>query len=32
MTFRELAAESAGKLIWAYFTENTPQPDHDFPY
>ena len=30
MTFRKLAAESAGKLIRAYFTENTPQPDHDF--
>jgi hypothetical protein len=30
MTFRKLAAESAGKLIRAYFTENTPQPAHDF--
>ena len=30
MTFRKLAADSAGKLIRAYFTENTPQPDHDF--
>jgi hypothetical protein len=30
MTFRKLAAASAGKLIRAYFTENTPQPAHDF--
>jgi hypothetical protein len=30
MTFRKLAADSAGKLIRAYFTENTPQPAHDF--
>ncbi len=30
MTFRKLAADSAGKLIRAYFTENTPQPTHDF--
>jgi hypothetical protein len=30
MTFRKLAAESAGKLIRAYFTENTQQPAHDF--
>jgi hypothetical protein len=25
MTFRKLAADSAGKLIRAYFTENTPE-------
>jgi hypothetical protein len=25
MTFRKLAADSAGKLIRAYFTENTPR-------
>ncbi len=30
MTFRKLAADSAGKLIRAYFTENTPQPTRDF--
>jgi hypothetical protein len=30
MTFRKLAADSAGKLIRAYFTENTPQAAHDF--
>jgi hypothetical protein len=30
MTFRKLAADSAGKLIRAYFTENTSQPVHDF--
>jgi TrwC relaxase/AAA domain len=30
MTFRKLAADSAGKLIRAYFTENSPQPAHDF--
>ena len=30
MTFRKLAADSAGTLIRAYFTENTPQPTHDF--
>jgi TrwC relaxase/AAA domain len=30
MTFRKLAADSAGKLIRAYFTENTPQSVHDF--
>ena len=30
MTFRKLAAASAGKLIRAYFTENTQQPTHDF--
>ena len=30
MTFRKLAAGSAGKLIRAYMTENTPQPIHDF--
>ena len=30
MTFRKLAADSAGKLIRAYFTENTSQPTHDF--
>ncbi len=30
MTFRKLAADSAGKLIRAYFTENAPQPSHDF--
>ena len=29
MTFRKLAAASAGKLIRAYFTENTPEPIHD---
>ncbi|WP_424140223.1 MobF family relaxase [Roseomonas chloroacetimidivorans] len=29
MTFRKLAASSAGKLIRAYFTENTPEPIHD---
>ena len=27
MTFRKLAAASSGKLIRAYFTENTPAPD-----
>ena len=30
MTFRKLAADSAGQLIRAYFTENTPDPSHDF--
>jgi TrwC relaxase len=30
MTFRKLAADSAGKLIRAYFTENTPESAHDF--
>ena len=30
MTFRKLAADSAGKLLRAYFTENTPEPIHDF--
>ena len=30
MTFRKLAADSAGKLLRAYFTENTPQSAHDF--
>ena len=29
MTFRKLAAASAGKLLRAYFTENTPEPAHD---
>ena len=29
MTFRKLAAASAGKLIRAYFTENTPAQDQD---
>lgn len=29
MTFRKLAAASSGKLIRAYFTENTPDPAHD---
>ena len=29
MTFRKLAAASAGKLLRAYFTENTPEPIHD---
>ena len=29
MTFRKLAAASAGRLIRAYFTENTPSPDRD---
>ncbi len=26
MTFRKLAAASQGKLLRAYFTENTPEP------
>ena len=30
MTFRKLSASSAGKLLRAYFTENTPDPRHDF--
>ena len=30
MTFRKLSANSAGKLLRAYFTENTPDPRHDF--
>ena len=30
MTFRKLAADSAGKLLRAYFTENTPEPIHNF--
>ena len=30
MTFRKLAADSAGKLIRAYFTENSPETTHDF--
>ena len=30
MKFRKLAAGSAGKLLRAYFTENTPDPRHDF--
>ena len=29
MTFRKLAAASAGRLIRAYFTENTAAPDQD---
>ncbi len=29
MTFRKLAAASAGKLLRAYFTEDTPEPTHD---
>lgn len=29
MTFRKLAAASSGKLLRAYFTENTPEPIHD---
>ena len=29
MTFRKLAAGSTGKLLRAYFTENTPEPIHD---
>ena len=29
MTFRKLAAASAGRLIRAYFTENTAEPDQD---
>ena len=29
LTFRKLAAASAGKLLRAYFTENTPEPIHD---
>ena len=29
MTFRKLAAASAGKLLRAYFTENTPEAIHD---
>jgi TrwC relaxase/AAA domain len=28
MTFRKLAAASAGHLLRAYFTENTPEPAH----
>ena len=30
MKFRKLAAGSTGKLLRAYFTENTPDPRHDF--
>ena len=30
MTFRKLSASSNGRLISAYFTENTPDPVHDF--
>ena len=30
MTFRKLAADAAGKLLRAYFTENSPDPEHDF--
>lgn len=30
MTFRKLAAGSVGKLLRAYFTENTPESTHDF--
>lgn len=30
MTFRKLSAASVGSLIAAYFTENTPDPTHDF--
>ena len=30
MAFRKLSAESSGKLLAAYFTENTPDPTHDF--
>lgn len=29
MTFRKLAADSDGKLLRAYFTENAPEPTHD---
>jgi hypothetical protein len=29
MTFRKLAAASAGHLLRAYFTESTPQPAHE---
>ena len=29
MTFRKLAAASAGRLLRAYFTESTPEPSHD---
>ena len=29
MTFRKLAAASSGKLLRAYFTENTPEPARD---
>jgi energy-coupling factor transporter ATP-binding protein EcfA2 len=29
MTFRKLAAASSGRLLRAYFTENTPEPSHD---
>ncbi len=30
MTFRKISAASVGAQIAAYFTENTPDPDHDF--
>jgi len=30
MTFRKLSASSVGRLIAAYFTENAPDPAHDF--
>jgi hypothetical protein len=29
MTFRKLAAASQGRLLRAYFTEDTPEPSHD---
>ena len=29
INFRKLAAASSGKLLRAYFTENTPEPIHD---
>jgi hypothetical protein len=29
MTFRKLAADSVGKLLRAYFTEHTPETEHD---
>ncbi|WP_308721276.1 MobF family relaxase [Komagataeibacter xylinus] len=30
MTFRKISAESSGRLITAYFTQELPEPEHDF--
>ncbi|MBV1835391.1 MobF family relaxase [Novacetimonas pomaceti] len=30
MTFRKISAESSGRLITAYFTQELPDPEHDF--